>query len=274
MSKERLAALTGDPYFELAFQPSVALTSLVRRFVSEFYAHVLRDPDLVARLALATHELLENTIKYSVDGESVLRVAIERASGVVTVHTSNRSDTGHIDSLRGRFAEMNAAADPFAFYQTLLRRTAHEKNGSGLGLARIRYEGEMDLALEVEGPDVGVTHSDTFAAWLDRDDDVLTVHLEGDANMAATTPIGEALNRAHEDAMGHHASQVVVDFRVLEFMSSACFKKFVTWLDAVQQLPSQGQYRVRFLSNPTFHWQRRSLHALQCFALDLVSIET
>src|ERR1700722_6990476 len=102
MNSERLALPTGDPYLELALQPSVAMTSLVRGFVGDLYAHVLRDADLGARLAPATPARLENTIKYSVDGQCVLRVAIDRAGGVVTVHTSNRSVPGHIDSLRDR----------------------------------------------------------------------------------------------------------------------------------------------------------------------------
>ena len=34
------------------------------------------------------------------------------------------------------------------------------------------------------------------------------------------------------------------------------------------------QYRIRFLSNTEMLWQRRSLHALQCFASHLISVET
>jgi len=37
-------------------------------------------------------------------------------------------------------------------------------------------------------------------------------------------------------------------------------------------MPS-GQYRIRFLSNPSILWQRRSLHALSCFAAELITIE-
>jgi hypothetical protein len=144
------------PYFELAFRPSVALTSVVRRFVSEFYQHVLRDADLAARLALATHELVENAVKYSVDGDSTLRVELDRARGIVTVTTRNVSEPRHIDRLRARFAEMDAAKDDFSFYQTLLRRSTSEKGGSGIGLARIRCEADMDLTLEIGGDRVGI----------------------------------------------------------------------------------------------------------------------
>jgi hypothetical protein len=113
-----------------------------------------------------------------------------------------------------------------------------------------------------------------FTAEIDRDADVLTVRLKGDANMAAVEPIGQALDDAHGLAKGSPTSLVSIDFRELEFMSSACFKKFVGWLDAAQNAPRATQYRIRFLSNPKYHWQRRSLHALQCFAPDLVTIES
>ncbi len=57
-------------------------------------------------------------------------------------------------------------------------------------------------------------------------------------------------------------------------MSSSCFRTFVTWLSDVQDLPPERQYRIRLRSNATMLWQRRSLHALRCFAHDLVNIET
>jgi hypothetical protein len=64
----------------------------------------------------------------------------------------------------------------------------------------------------------------------------------------------------------------VVDFRAFDFMNSSCFKAFVTWIGLVQELES-GQYKIRFLSDEGKHWQRRSLDALRCFAVDLIQIE-
>jgi len=45
-------------------------------------------------------------------------------------------------------------------------------------------------------------------------------------------------------------------------------------LAQVQELPADKQYRIHFVSNPSMHWQRRSLAALSCFAVNLVTIET
>ena len=52
------------PYFHLVFRPNIKLVSTVRRFTGEFYRRVLVDQDLASRLALATHEMLENAVTY------------------------------------------------------------------------------------------------------------------------------------------------------------------------------------------------------------------
>jgi hypothetical protein len=41
----------------------------------------------------------------------------------------------------------------------------------------------------------------------------------------------------------------------------------------VRDLDPSKQYAMRFLSKPELLWQKRSLHALRCFAVDLISIE-
>jgi hypothetical protein len=151
-------------YFELVFRPSVVLTTTVRRFVSDFYERVLDDEDSTSRLAMATQELLENAVKYGSHGETVLRIEVLRSEGIVRIHTSNRSDALNIAILERRISEMRSAPDPIGFYQRLLRATVNEPDGSGLGLARIRCEGEMEVDLTVEGDRVAInaiarTHS-------------------------------------------------------------------------------------------------------------------
>lgn len=99
------------------------------------------------------------------------------------------------------------------------------------------------------------------------------MRLAGDANMNAVERLGHAFTDVHERALRSRSSEVVVDLRQLEFMNSACFKKVVTWITRVEEIDADSRYRIRFLSNPKIHWQRRSLHALQMFAMELVSID-
>src|SRR5436305_14450109 len=89
-------------YFELNFKPNVQLVSVVRRFVSEFYQRFLRDPDGTSRVALATHELLENAVKYSMDGETTIRIDVEAESTPkkVRIRLRNRADSANILKIR------------------------------------------------------------------------------------------------------------------------------------------------------------------------------
>lgn len=106
--------------------------------------------------------------------------------------------------------------------------------------------------------------------------DGATVHttLSGNADLNVKPQLDGFLLSLHRYALSDGVSEVVVDVRNLEFINSSCLKAFVTWISSVQAQEAEGQYRIVFLSSPRLHWQRRSLHALSCFANDLVSIQT
>lgn len=138
--------------FELAFRPNVQLINVVRRFVTDFYDEVIGDPDVVSRLALATHELLENAVRYSTDGETRIRIGIEPAQdgAFLTIRMQNTAEERHRRTLAALFEEMKAAEDPMEHYCSVMRRNAKRQDGSGLGLARIRAEAEMTLDHDVD----------------------------------------------------------------------------------------------------------------------------
>jgi hypothetical protein len=100
-----------------------------------------------------------------------------------------------------------------------------------------------------------------------------SIRLLGTADARAQRTIGATLPQVHAEALRLAVREVTVDYRELEFMNSSCFKEFITWLGEVRVLPSHTKYRIRFLSDSGKHWQRRSLTALSCFAVDLVEIE-
>src|SRR4051794_23296170 len=142
----------GNPHVEVGFSPTIALISVVRAFVSDFYARVLSS-NVCEMVAMATHELLENAVKYGIDDRATLRVDVENRelSDRVSIRIRNRSAPVNIQPLREVMARMQAEADPLAHYVALMRETAKRKHGSGLGLARIRAEAGMELSLEVDG---------------------------------------------------------------------------------------------------------------------------
>jgi hypothetical protein len=140
-------------YIELSVMPDVALISSVRIFVEGLYSPVLADSDASARVALATHELIENAIRYSSDGVTGFRIEVtgeERRKRLV-IRTWNRIDEGRQRDLEEMFQEMESEPDAFEHYLHLMRRNAKRDDGrSGLGLARIRAEAEMSLGFRVE----------------------------------------------------------------------------------------------------------------------------
>jgi anti-sigma regulatory factor (Ser/Thr protein kinase) len=151
-----------DLHFELTFSPNIELISIVRRFVSSFYEQLLDDRDATSRLALATHELLENACKYATNGETTIRIDVDRDRSRVQIRLNNRARPENLLDISERFREMATFADPFTYYQMKMVETMKHKQGSGLGLARLRAEADMVLSLEVDQDRVCIL-ADTYA---------------------------------------------------------------------------------------------------------------
>jgi hypothetical protein len=112
-----------------------------------------------------------------------------------------------------------------------------------------------------------------FDAHSSADATHVTIVLQGTADTRVSGSLELFLTEVHRQAIEVHAQQAVVDLRQLEFMNSSCFKGFITWLSMLQALGQPARYSVRFLSNAARHWQKRSLTALRCFALDCITID-
>jgi len=112
-----------------------------------------------------------------------------------------------------------------------------------------------------------------FSVEANLQERAIMARFTGNADLRAREALEKFLVGLHAEAQRVAAEKVVVDFHRLEFMNSSCFKSFVTWIGEVQDLNADKQYRIHFRSNPEMLWQRRSLHALRCFAVDLITIE-
>jgi hypothetical protein len=113
---------------------------------------------------------------------------------------------------------------------------------------------------------------DDFSGDAQREGAVISATLKGNADYAALDALEMLLERVHAEAKRGGVTETVVDLKHLEFMNSSCFKSFVSWITNIQELDADKQYKVKFLSNPALHWQKRSLHSLRCFAVELITV--
>jgi hypothetical protein len=148
-------------HLDLPLTISPAIVSPTRRLLESKLAPVLEDDDAVFRVAMAAHELLENAAKYASDGKARLEVEISphNEDALVRVVVTNNASRENIDNLGACFAEMKAEGDAMAHYFALMRRNAKNGSISRLGLARVRAEGEMEIAVDISGDTVKVVAS-------------------------------------------------------------------------------------------------------------------
>ena len=121
-------------------------------------------------------------------------------------------------------------------------------------------------------PKVIAVHNDDFHGEGSHQDGVMSVRVIGVADYAAVDALEQLLHDVHTECVRASVKQMSIDLRRLEFMNSSCFKCLVSWITALNELPAAQQYKVTLLSNPQMHWQKRSLHSLQCFAEDLITV--
>jgi signal transduction histidine kinase/CheY-like chemotaxis protein len=101
-------------------------------------------------------------------------------------------------------------------------------------------------------------------------DGELRVVFHGEALTPLREQIRQLLAQVDSEARRLKVQHVAVDFCRLGFITSTCFKAFVTWID---HLKEHEEYRVRFVSQDGQAWHKRSLSALRAFAPDLVTLE-
>lgn len=144
----------------LSLELPVALrvVSATRRYVVEGLSSIGADEGDSSRIAIALHELFENAVKYGQSGTVELSLRVERDSagvGLVAIRTTNRASASDCDEVIRILGEIAGAADGMALYDTFIRRSVG-RQGSGLGLARIRAESDMTLGYELSGDRVTV----------------------------------------------------------------------------------------------------------------------
>lgn len=119
-----------------------------RIFVASFCSCTFGDDALSDRVSMATHELLENAVKYSSSLEAPIECQIAFDDQTISVAVTNRAQPGGLSDLQAEFARIKEG-DPLTVYLTKMQESLGSDK-SQLGLARIQYEGEADLRLTID----------------------------------------------------------------------------------------------------------------------------
>lgn len=132
---------------------STQLVAGVSQLIAEFCRTNTRDPDIVSRFHMAAQELGENLVKYSVGNEVRMEVCIvgDGDQQTLTLRATNQGTAEQLSTVASRLAAIVGAEDPAAHYDRLIRETAPREEGSGLGLARLRAEGDLNIDYWIEG---------------------------------------------------------------------------------------------------------------------------
>jgi hypothetical protein len=142
----------------LAFEPSSAFVQRVIRWLTDFCQLTLADLEMVARLRLAVSELVENVVKYGMQPNVSVEVQLIERDGapILRLGTRNRTSPEYLERAVELLSELKRAPDPIAYYDRLVRETAPKAGVSGLGLARIRAEGDLELDFKVDGDELWI----------------------------------------------------------------------------------------------------------------------
>lgn len=140
------------------------MLAVLRRFVTSFYDTVAarlpqagRSSAWASRLSLAAHELVENAVAYGPHADATFTIRIdpvpEEAGGAhrVRMTTRNRAEPEQRETVRQRVEDLKHTDDPFAYYVELMSESVRRNEGSGLGLARVRAEADMEIDCVIEG---------------------------------------------------------------------------------------------------------------------------
>jgi hypothetical protein len=140
-----------------------------REFVRGVYDVLLGDSDLSWRVAMATHELLENLDKYASAGFREFEIGLVERNGqrFVRIRTTNRSTPERLAVLRSVLNEVGGSSDPFRTYIEYMVRSSKSRSKSGLGLARIRAEARMEIRHVISGNQVTITAESPAESGMD-----------------------------------------------------------------------------------------------------------
>jgi anti-sigma regulatory factor (Ser/Thr protein kinase) len=145
-------------YLMLRMKPPWVFVDEIRRFVESFCSCACPGETREAQVALAVHEMMQNAIPHA-GGESVdLTLQVDPVGDRIEIAVSNPATDEQFADFKGRLDRINGEPDPLQSYLRAMAEAPMNQRG-GLGLARIRFEAQLELSITREGNRI------TVLAW-------------------------------------------------------------------------------------------------------------
>jgi anti-sigma regulatory factor (Ser/Thr protein kinase) len=101
-------------------------------------------------VALAVHELMQNAVPHAHGDEVELMLEGSREADAIAIRVTNRCSDQDYEELRDRIERMNREPDALAHYVRMMREQPAASTRGGLGLARVRFEAQLDISVRRE----------------------------------------------------------------------------------------------------------------------------
>lgn len=144
-----------DRMVQLRFRPLWLYVDQVREFCGFFARATFGEDQIAERVGIVVHELVENAIRYG--DERDLELLVERIGERLEISVSNTTSEERASGLQEYIASLTRLPAEEAYVHALAESVSRPATQSGLGLARIRYEGQCDLELQRSPGRVRVT---------------------------------------------------------------------------------------------------------------------
>lgn len=135
---------------DIRLRPLWAYIDGVREFGRFFCRTTFESDEIAEQVRLVIQEMLENAVKYSESEWSEVRFVLCRENQRVLISVSNYPTEEAAQDLLEQF-DWVSASEPQEAFADALRRAATQTDGSSkLGLARMRFEGGVELSVKRE----------------------------------------------------------------------------------------------------------------------------
>lgn len=134
--------------FRLSFGPQWESVSIIRNFATDLLSNGILDLNDAKKVATAVSELIENVVKYSAVGGTMIDVSKDLNKGKIRLTIMNIATDENVETFEKIFKEVNQG-EPKEMYKKMMLKSFSDPENSQLGLARIRYECQGNISYEI-----------------------------------------------------------------------------------------------------------------------------